>query len=51
MHSFRSAPMTGRFSIRSGTYVVPIGGVADRLTQWEITIAELFSAQGYATGR
>jgi len=46
----RSALMTGRFSIRSGTYAVPIGGVADGLTLWEITIAELLSAQGYATG-
>jgi arylsulfatase A-like enzyme len=46
----RSALMTGRFSIRSGTYAVPIGGQADGLTQWEITIAELLSAQGYATG-
>ena len=42
--------MTGRFSIRSGTYEVPIGGVPDGLTQWEITIAELLSARGYATG-
>jgi arylsulfatase A-like enzyme len=46
----RSALMTGRFSIRSGTYEVPIGGVPDGLTQWEVTIAELLSAQGYATG-
>ena len=46
----RSALMTGRFSIRSGTYAVPIGGQADGLTLWEITIAELLSAQGYATG-
>jgi len=46
----RSALMTGRFSIRSGTYAVPIGGVADGLTLWEITIAELLSGQGYATG-
>ena len=46
----RSAPMTGRFSIRSGTYEVPIGGATDGLTLWEITIAELLSAQGYATG-
>lgn len=46
----RSALMTGRFSIRSGTYAVPIGGQADGLTQWEITIAELLSKQGYATG-
>src|SRR6266496_6572779 len=46
----RSALMTGRFAIRSGTYEVPIGGVPDGLTQWEITIAELLSARGYATG-
>ena len=46
----RSALMTGRFSIRSGTYAVPIGGQADGLTLWEITIAKLLSAQGYATG-
>ena len=35
--------MTGRFAIRSGTYEVPIGGVPDGLTQWEITIAELLT--------
>jgi arylsulfatase A-like enzyme len=46
----RSALMTGRFSIRSGTYAVPMGGQADGLTLWEITIAELLSARGYATG-
>ena len=46
----RSALMTGRFSIRSGTYQVPSGGAPEGLTQWEITIAELLSAQGYATG-
>jgi hypothetical protein len=42
--------MTGRFSIRSGTYKVLIGGVPDGLTLWGGTIAELLSAQGYATG-
>lgn len=46
----RSALMTGRFSIRSGTYQVPSGGSPEGLTQWEITIAELLSARGYATG-
>jgi len=46
----RSALMTGRFSIRSGTYEVPIGGAPDGLTQWEVTVAELLSARGYATG-
>src|SRR6476660_5162977 len=46
----RSAIMTGRFAIRSGTHSVPIGGGAEGLTQWEITIAELLSRAGYATG-
>jgi arylsulfatase A-like enzyme len=46
----RSALMTGRFSIRSGTYQVPRGGAPEGLTQWEITIAELLAARGYATG-
>jgi arylsulfatase A-like enzyme len=46
----RSALMTGRFAIRSGTYEVPIGGAPEGLTQWEITTAQLLSAQGYATG-
>lgn len=46
----RSALMTGRFSIRSGTFQVPRGGSPEGLTQWEVTIAELLSAQGYATG-
>ncbi len=46
----RSAFMTGRFSIRSGTYEVPIGGVPDGLTRWEVTIAKLLADQGYATG-
>lgn len=42
--------MTGRFAIRSGTMKVPRGGAPYGLTQWEITLAELLSAQGYATG-
>ncbi|WP_425333007.1 arylsulfatase [Cupriavidus pinatubonensis] len=46
----RSAIMTGRFSIRSGTHSVPIGGGAEGLTQWEVTIAKLLSGAGYATG-
>src|SRR5271168_1796059 len=45
----RSAFITGRFPIRSGTYEVPIGGAPEGLTLWEVTIAELLSAQGYAT--
>ena len=45
----RSSLQTGRFSIRSGTYAVPFGGVPDGLTQWEVTIGEALSAAGYAT--
>ena len=46
----RSALMTGRISIRSGTHTVPRGGVPEGLTLWEVTLAQLLSAQGYATG-
>jgi arylsulfatase A-like enzyme len=46
----RSAILTGRFSIRSGTHSVPIGGGLEGLTQWEVTIAELLSNVGYSTG-
>jgi arylsulfatase A-like enzyme len=45
----RSAFMTGRHPIRSGTTKV-VWGMLYGLTQWEITVAELFSDQGYATG-
>jgi arylsulfatase len=45
----RSAILTGRYAIRSGTHSVPFGGVADGLTQWEVTLAESLSAAGYAT--
>jgi len=51
----RSAIMTGRYAMRSGTLTVPIGNpaVADPrtqgLTQWEITIAKLLSGAGYKT--
>lgn len=46
----RAALLTGRFSMRSGTYAVPAAGMADGLTLWEVTIPELLSEQGYATG-
>jgi arylsulfatase len=46
----RSSLMTGRWAIRSGTHSVPFGGVADGLTQWEVTIGEALSDAGYATG-
>jgi len=45
----RSSIMTARYAIRSGTHSVPFGGVADGLTQWEVTLAESLSAAGYAT--
>jgi arylsulfatase A-like enzyme len=46
----RSAIMTGRFPIRSGTQSIPLGGEFDGLTRWEVTIADTLSAAGYATG-
>ncbi len=45
----RSALMTGRHPIRSGTTKV-VWGQLYGMTQWEVTIAELLSEQGYATG-
>jgi len=45
----RSALMTGRFAIRSGTHSVPLPGTPDGLTRWEFTIARLLSDAGYAT--
>jgi arylsulfatase len=45
----RSAILTGRLAIRSGTHSVPLPGAPDGLTQWEVTIAKLLSGAGYAT--
>ena len=45
----RSAIMTGRQSVRSGTYTVVPGAGPIGLTPWEYTIAELLSDAGYAT--
>lgn len=45
----RSAFMSGRRPIRSGTTKV-VWGMLYGLTNWEITIAELMSQAGYATG-
>lgn len=45
----RSAFMTGRHPIRSGTTKV-VWGMLYGMTQWERTIAELLSDEGYATG-
>lgn len=46
----RSALMTGRFSMRSGTMRVNRGGGPYGLTQWEVTLAEVLAQRGYATG-
>ena len=45
----RSAFMTGRYAVRSGTSKV-VWGMLYGMTQWERTIPELLSEQGYATG-
>ena len=46
----RSAVLTGRHPIRSGTQTVPITGGPDGLTRWEVTSAQALSDAGYATG-
>ena len=45
----RSALMTGRHPIRSGTTKV-VWGILYGMTQWEVTLPELLSEQGYSTG-
>ena len=45
----RSAIMTGRFAVRSGTQSIPIGTNLYGLVPWEITIADSLSTAGYAT--
>ena len=42
--------MTGRYAIRSGNATVPLGGGIYGLVQWEVTMAEMLSEAGYATG-
>ena len=46
----RSALMTGRYAIRSGNGTVPLGEGVYGLVQWEVTMSEVLSAAGYATG-
>ena len=46
----RSAIMTGRYAIRSGNGTVPLGEGVYGLVQWEVTMAEMLSKVGYATG-
>ncbi len=45
----RSAILTGRQSVRCGTYTVIPGQGKNGLTPWEYTIAELLSDAGYVT--
>ncbi len=46
----RSALLTGRYAIRSGNSTVAMGsGLPYGLTQWEYTMAEMFSDVGYTT--
>jgi arylsulfatase len=45
----RSALLTGRYSIRSGTHSVPLGAVGGwGLVAWEKTLGDLLSENGYA---
>lgn len=46
----RASLMTGRYPIRSGNTTVPITTGMYGLTQWEYTMAEMFSDAGYSTG-
>jgi arylsulfatase len=46
----RAALMTGRYAVRSGNATVPVGEGIYGLVQWEVTLAEMLSEQGYATG-
>jgi len=45
----RSALMTGRMPVRSGTWRATVPGLPGGLAPWEITIAELLSSSNYAT--
>jgi len=45
----RSAIMTGRYAIRSGNGVAPMGSGVYGLVQWEVTMAEMLSDAGYST--
>ena len=43
----RSAVMTGRNPIRSGTVRIPLPGQPSGLTRWEVTLPELLAVEGY----
>ncbi|MEO7649729.1 MAG: arylsulfatase, partial [Bryobacteraceae bacterium] len=46
----RAAMLTGRYAVRTGNGSVPLESPLYGLTQWEYTMAEMFSDAGYATG-
>jgi arylsulfatase len=46
----RAAIMTGRYAVRTGNGSIPIETPVYGLTQWEVTMAEMLSEAGYATG-
>jgi arylsulfatase A-like enzyme len=46
----RAALMTGRYAVRAGDGTVPLFSPLYGLTQWEVTMAEMLSDVGYATG-
>ena len=46
----RAALMTGRYSVRSGLGTIIIGGTPNTLQADEVTLAEVFKSQRYATG-
>jgi arylsulfatase len=45
----RSALMTGRMPVRSGTWRAAIPGLPGGLAPWEVTLAEILSEAGYDT--
>ena len=45
----RAAILTGRYAIRTGNGSIPIESPVYGLTQWEYTMAEMFSDKGYST--
>lgn len=46
----RAALLTGRYAVRTGNGSVPLFAPHYGLTQWEVTMAEMLSDVGYATG-
>jgi arylsulfatase A-like enzyme len=46
----RAAIMTGRYAVRTGNASIPVETPLYGLTQWEYTMAEMFSDAGYSSG-